>query len=107
MQTVSISAVKRVISDLVNRVTYGGERIILTSRGHPKAALVSIADLERLQAHETTQAEQARLAQWANLRQAREARDQITTRTGSALPDSADEIHELREERDDEVAGLR
>ncbi|WP_157913119.1 type II toxin-antitoxin system Phd/YefM family antitoxin [Candidatus Promineifilum breve] len=39
---------KRDVSDLVNRVAYGGERIILTSRGKPKAALVSIDDLERL-----------------------------------------------------------
>ncbi len=47
-EKVSIGGVKRDISDLVNRVAYGGERIILTSRGKPKAALVSIDDLERL-----------------------------------------------------------
>ena len=33
---------------LVNRVAYGGERIILTSRGRPKAALVSMLEYERL-----------------------------------------------------------
>lgn len=47
-ERVSIGRVKRDVSDLVNRVAYGGERIILTSRGKPKAALVSIEDLERL-----------------------------------------------------------
>ena len=36
---VSIGQVKRDISELVNRVSYAGERIILTSRGKPKAAL--------------------------------------------------------------------
>ncbi len=46
---VSIGQVKRDISDLVNRVAYGGERIVLTSRGKPKAALVSIEDYQRLQ----------------------------------------------------------
>ena len=46
---VSIGRVKRDISDLVNRVAYGGERIVLTSRGKPKAALVSIEDYERLE----------------------------------------------------------
>jgi prevent-host-death family protein len=46
---VSIGQVKRDISDLVNRVAYRGERILLTSRGRPKAALVSIEDYERLQ----------------------------------------------------------
>ena len=45
---ISIGQVKRDISELVNRVTYAGERIILTSRGKPKAALVSMQDYERL-----------------------------------------------------------
>lgn len=46
---VPIGKVKRDISQLVNRVAYGGERIVLTSRGKPKAALVSLEDYERLQ----------------------------------------------------------
>ncbi len=45
---VSIGRIKRDISELVNRVTYAGERIILTSRGKPKAALVSMQDYEQL-----------------------------------------------------------
>ena len=44
---VSIGQVKRDISELVNRVAYGGEHIVLTSRGKPKAVLVSIQDFER------------------------------------------------------------
>jgi prevent-host-death family protein len=52
---VSIGRVKRDISDLVNRVSYGGERIVLTSRGKPKAALVSIKDYERLEQERTLQ----------------------------------------------------
>jgi prevent-host-death family protein len=47
-RTVSIGEVKRDISGLVNRVAYGGERILLTSRGKPKAALVSVEDYKRL-----------------------------------------------------------
>jgi len=49
-EQISIGQVKRDISHLVNRVAYRGERIILTSRGKPKAALVSIADYQKLQA---------------------------------------------------------
>jgi prevent-host-death family protein len=45
---VSIGQVKRDISELVNRVTYAGEHIVLTSRGKPKAALVNMQDYERL-----------------------------------------------------------
>lgn len=44
----SIGQAKREISELVKRVTYAGERIILTSRGKPKAVLVSMKDYERL-----------------------------------------------------------
>jgi prevent-host-death family protein len=45
---VSIGQIKRDISELVNRVTYAGDHIIITSRGKPKAALVSMAEYERL-----------------------------------------------------------
>jgi prevent-host-death family protein len=45
---VSIGQVKRDISELVNRVAYAGERIVLTSRGKPKAVLVSVDDYEWL-----------------------------------------------------------
>lgn len=49
---VSIGQVKRDISELVNRVAYGGGRIVLTSRGRPKAALVGTEDYEQLWALE-------------------------------------------------------
>lgn len=45
---VSIGQVKRDISDLVNRVAYSGERIVLTSRGKPKAVLVSMEDYSKI-----------------------------------------------------------
>jgi prevent-host-death family protein len=57
---VAIGQVKRDISELVNRVAYGGERVILTSRGKPKAALVSMADYERLRREQVND----RLAHW-------------------------------------------
>ena len=57
---VAIGQVKRDISELVNRVAYGGERVILTSRGKPKAALVSMADYEQLQREQAND----RLAHW-------------------------------------------
>jgi len=57
---VSIGRVKRDISDLVNRVAYGRERIVLTSRGKPKAALVSIEDYDRLERGQAARA----MASW-------------------------------------------
>jgi len=67
---IAIGQVKRDISELVNRVAYGSERIVLTSRGKPKAALVSIADYERLrqeQAHERLTHWQAWMSESAEL----------------------------------------
>lgn len=58
---VSIGQVKRDISKLVNRVAYGGEQIILTSRGKPKAVLVSLQDFEKLNRFST----EANLDRWA------------------------------------------
>lgn len=38
------------LADLVGRVAYGGERVVLTRHGRPAAALVPVADLQRLEA---------------------------------------------------------
>lgn len=84
---VSIGRVKRDISDLVNRVAYGGERIVLTSRGKPKAALVSIEDYEQLERERERQARQTRLANWqAWLRDAETlSADILSRRAGKPL----------------------
>jgi prevent-host-death family protein len=57
---INIGRVKRDISELVNRVAYGGERIVLTSRGKPKAALVSLEDYHKL----VELTGEARLSRW-------------------------------------------
>ena len=60
MTTLSVTEVRQDLANLLNRVAYGGERVILTSRGKPKAALVSMADYERLQREQVDD----RLAPW-------------------------------------------
>ncbi|MCP4416050.1 MAG: type II toxin-antitoxin system Phd/YefM family antitoxin [Chloroflexi bacterium] len=57
---ISIGQVKREISQLLNRVAFGHERIVLTSRGKPKAVIVSLEDYARIQQAET----QTQLSQW-------------------------------------------
>jgi prevent-host-death family protein len=54
---VSIGQIKRDISDLVNRVAYAGDHIIITSRGKPKAVLVNMQDYERLLKNEDRSAD--------------------------------------------------
>ena len=72
---VSIGQVKRDISELVNRVAYGGERIVLTSRNKPKAVLVSIEDYQRL-----LNSEHSLLSKNAWLSDARKLADRIQER---------------------------
>ena len=101
-ERVSIGRVKRDISQLVNRVAYGSERIILTSRGKPKAALVSMEDYERLRSEGAGEQERMRL--W--MRQTKTAADEILQRRDGERID-VDEIlsasrREL-EERDDRL----
>lgn len=51
------------LADILNRVAYGGERITLTRRGKPVAAIVSVDDLELLEVLESkTDLEDARAA---------------------------------------------
>jgi prevent-host-death family protein len=107
METVSISQVKREISELVNRVAFGGERIILTSRGRPKAVLVSLTDLEQLQNLSETLGHNIRAQRLASLERARAIRSQIAARAVDLLPDSAQELRELREERDADLLHMR
>jgi prevent-host-death family protein len=74
---VSIGQVKRDISELVNRVAYQGERVILTSRGRPKAVLISLQDYELIQ-----QVEGGQPARTAWLAEARALAARIRARRG-------------------------
>ncbi len=62
-------------------------------------------DLERLRELDKD-AVARRARRKAALDQARAVREKIAARLGGFLPDSADELRELREERTDELAGL-
>jgi prevent-host-death family protein len=45
----SVTEAKRSFSELLNRAAYGKERIVVTSHDNPKAAVISIEDLQRLE----------------------------------------------------------
>ncbi len=81
---VSIGRVKREISELLNRVAFGGERIVLTSRGKPKAVIISLEDYERIQQSER----EKQLNQWENWRVKNESlTERILTERGGELLD--------------------
>ncbi|TQF75176.1 type II toxin-antitoxin system Phd/YefM family antitoxin [Rhodococcus spelaei] len=47
--TATFGQVRTELRDLVSRVAYGGDRIMITRNGLPAAALVSLEDLRRLE----------------------------------------------------------
>ncbi|MFB7630961.1 type II toxin-antitoxin system Phd/YefM family antitoxin [Streptomyces sp. NPDC056149] len=69
---IPVTQARAELADLINRVVYGGERVVVTRHGKPLAALVSAADLERLE-------------EWGRSEQAEE-RDQVITTVSSVRP---------------------
>ncbi|MER5220959.1 MULTISPECIES: type II toxin-antitoxin system Phd/YefM family antitoxin [Streptomyces] len=46
---IPVTQARAELADLINKVVYGGERVVVTRHGKPLVALVSAADLERLE----------------------------------------------------------
>ncbi|WP_200301091.1 type II toxin-antitoxin system Phd/YefM family antitoxin [Streptomyces adelaidensis] len=54
---IPVTQARAELADLINRVVYGGERVVVTRHGKPLVALVSAADLEQLEALEESSEE--------------------------------------------------
>ncbi|MBT2369991.1 type II toxin-antitoxin system Phd/YefM family antitoxin [Streptomyces sp. ISL-10] len=54
---IPVTQARAELAELINRVVYGGERVVVTRHGKPLVALVSAADLERLE-HDREAAEE-------------------------------------------------
>lgn len=105
---VSMSELRQRIGDLVNRAAYGGERIVLLSHGQPKAAIIGVEDLRRLQ---ELNAESKQVDEYAHpLAVADRLREKIYSWQQSSQAeqdDSIEVLRRLREVRDEELGDLR
>jgi len=105
---VTMTTLRQKLGDLVNRAAYGGERIILVSRGQPKAAIIGVADLhylEQLNAESAAQTDRYTQA----LTNAAALRERIRIwqeARGIQSENSVETLRTLREERDDTLTGL-
>jgi len=106
---VSMTELRQGLGDLVNRAAYRGEQIILVSHGQDKAAIIGVNDLTRLKnlSRLITDRED-------NYREALARADQVGEQIrrwrqeqGIQPGDSTEILRELREERDNELLGLR
>lgn len=107
METMNVVEVRRNFSEVMARVSYVGQRVVVERKGRPMMALISIADLRRLEALEQTAPDTLARRQ-ASLALAAAARAAIRAERGGApLPDSGEVLAQLREERAHEPADLR
>lgn len=49
MKTITTVAARENFAELINQASYGGRRVVLTRRGKPVAALISLNDLRALE----------------------------------------------------------
>lgn len=52
MTTISVTAIRQHLSDFLSRVMFGGERVVIERNGKPACALVSMEDVQLLEAME-------------------------------------------------------
>lgn len=106
---VSMTALRQNLGDLVNRAAYGGERIVLVSRGEPRAAIIGIDELRRLEQAGAGASEQRDQFAYA-LERADRVRERIQRwqeAHGIEPGDSVEVLRHMREERDEGLLGLR
>ncbi len=89
----SIKEAKDRLSDFVNMVAHGHERVVLTSRGRPKAALIGLEDLAALEDLTVSP-----ITDDSALVEADLLRERILRRRGGKLlSDSTDDLAAIRE----------
>lgn len=89
----NIAQAKDQLSALVNMVAHGHERIVLTSRGRPKAALIGLEDLAALEDLSSSSAPDDAWLSEADALVERIRR----RRRGALLTDSVDDLTAIRE----------
>jgi prevent-host-death family protein len=101
-QTITLTKFKQNLGEVINQAAYGQTRIVLLARGKPRAAIISMADLKKLQLLEQTAASsqqvQEQLALLAEMDELREQSDVIV--------DSTTVLQETREERLNDLMDL-
>lgn len=89
---INIRKAREKFSEIVNTVAIRGERVILLSKNKPKAAIVSLEDLQWLEDQSMRKA--ARLAQLKRIEKIRKRLSQK-----GVMVDSVSTIRKIREER--------
>jgi prevent-host-death family protein len=97
---INIREARERFSEIINRVSYKGERVVLMSRNKPKALIVGLEEAEVLKGD--SMREGRRLLQ---LEQIRKIRARLASK--NVKSDSVDELRKLRESRLEDLTGSR
>ncbi|CAL9387996.1 hypothetical protein SUDANB176_01199 [Streptomyces sp. enrichment culture] len=83
---IPVTQARAELADLINRVVYGGERVVVTRHGKPLVALVSADDLRRLEELQESQepAEEQVISTVSGVREAASAPREQQQRFGIA-----------------------
>ncbi|MGN5377971.1 type II toxin-antitoxin system Phd/YefM family antitoxin [Streptomyces lasalocidi] len=81
---IPVTQARAELADLINRVVYGGERVVVTRHGKPLVALVSAGDLERLDALDEPAGEEQVVSTVSGLRETGSAPSEQRQRFGLA-----------------------
>lgn len=98
---VSLTEAKQHLGELVKRAAYGGERFVLEFRDKPQAAIISYADLRRLETLPTASGRERKA-----LEALRSLREQIAARSDEKF-DSVSDVNRVRQDRTNELSDLR
>ena len=63
-KVLSVAEAKSRFSEYISKVAYAGQRYVITKRGKPLVALVSIGDLENIQAREGKEKISEMIGKW-------------------------------------------
>jgi prevent-host-death family protein len=93
---INIRKAREKFSEIVNTVAIKGERVILLSKNKPKAAIVSLKDLEVLEDRSVTKAKRL-----ARIERVRKIRRRLAKK--GIISDSLLTLEEMRKERVDQL----
>ena len=97
---VSIAEAKNRFSEIINQVVFAKKRIIINSHGRPKAAMISLDELQRFEEMEdgSIRLKETRLR---SLDKAAQLRKEIFARKMEIVSDPSEDLDQIREERVD------
>ena len=95
---VSIGEAKNRLSKIINEVVFAKKRVIINSHGQPKAAMISLVELEKFEEMERLLFPSKQVGLMA-LKKAAQLREQIYYRKKGTVSDSSDDLKHIRKER--------